>query len=357
MKSIKYTLFTILLLGASYKGAKTQTYYPATFLLPDGQSWTMNIYNHTSATVNTPKGNSVSVLLFGDDWTSFQKNDMKNAILNYYDDRIIFEEEATTMYNCHAYAWGGGTTYWMNPPNQAQYWSDGSYVSITSTPPVGSKVRYVSDDHSAVTTTTVGYFSSKWGPGPQFKHLIADNPYDAKTLTYYIPRPILTVPSCLCSNLGLSVSVVLAPTGFTWNKSTNINLSDTTGTPVTAYAVGGSGTGWISVMLGNDELVKYNNISVAGSIVSGDFSDGGAWQPLYTVNWVGGNTVTAKIDYPGTNTYSWSLISSSGYVSWSGSSTILSFDMSSATAATFRVTVNRISPCTGSVTSDFNFIK
>lgn len=109
-------------------------------------------------------------------------------------------------------------------------------------------------------------------------------------------------------------------------------------------------------MLGNEELVRYN-LSVAGTQVSEDFADGGAWQPLYTVNWIGGNTVTAKIDYPGTNTYSWSLLSSSGYVPWSGSGTMLSFDVSSTTSATFRVTVNRISPCTGSVTTDYTFNK
>ena len=171
---------------------------------------------------------------------------------------------------------------------------------------------------------------------------------------------ISSTSSILCpSPAGASVSVINAPPGFTWGKSSNINLSSNIGNPVAATAAGASGAGWISIMLGGAELGRLD-VSVAGTIVSGEFVAGtGSWQPLYTVNHVpsSAGSVTVALDYPGTNTYSWSLVSSTGSVPWTSTADVLSFDMSSATAATFRVTVNRISPCTGSVTSDFNFIK
>ena len=360
MKLIKYMLFTILLLGVSYVSAQTQ-YCTPTYMV-DGKPYRICAYYNISATVNTPVGKPVSVLQwYSDDWTSSQKNDLKNGYMKMYSG-LTFESEATAKYNCHAYAWAGGTTYWMNPPNQAQYWNDYSYVEITTPPPVGAKVRYTADDHSAVTTSTAGEFSSKWGAGPRFKHPIANSPYTATTgsLEYYVRPAITCSSSILCpSPAGASVSVINAPPGFTWGKSDNINLSSTTGTPIIASAGGGSGAGWMSVKVGSAEVVRYN-LSVAGTVVSGEFVAGtGSWQPLYTVNHVpsSAGSVTATLDYPGTNTYSWSLVSSSGSVPWTNSGDILSFDMSSATAVTFRVTVNRISPCTGSVTSDFNFIK
>ena len=57
----------------------------------------------------------------------------------------------------------GGTTIWMNDPDQAQYWSDESYVLVTNYPPLGAKVHYTANDHSAITIYPTGYFSSKWG--------------------------------------------------------------------------------------------------------------------------------------------------------------------------------------------------
>ena len=228
MKSIRYIFTAILLLGAGYISAQDcgtvglilPPSYPD---YPNGKPWSMTVCI-TPATVHTPKGNPVPVYQMSNEWTSSEKNDMKSVCLNYYGDRITFEAEATTKYNCHAYAWDGGTTYWMNPPNQAAYWNDGSYVKISTTPPAGAKVRYTASDHSAILTSMAGEFSSKWGPGPQFRHSIDDSPFlvtnPTTDLEYYVipipPIPIsISGPAKVCVNSSASFSVNNAPTGYT----------------------------------------------------------------------------------------------------------------------------------------------
>ena len=107
---------------------------------------------------------------------------MKNAALTYYGGRITFEAEATGKYNCHAYAWAN-TNVWIQPPEQKKYWTDHSYVELNNSTGA-TKVSYGSVDHSAVTTSTANYFSSKWSGGPQFKHSINDSPYLPTDLHY-----------------------------------------------------------------------------------------------------------------------------------------------------------------------------
>lgn len=102
--------------------------------------------------------------------------------------RAIYRGEATTTYNCHAYAWsvsGGGEKYWMNSPNDDKYWTDGSYIQTNEADPKATKVSYASDDHSAVISTPSAYFISKWGSLCLMKHTAADCPYNSSTLKYY----------------------------------------------------------------------------------------------------------------------------------------------------------------------------
>jgi len=135
---------------------------------------------------STPNCNPVTVLSFiGTDYTTMQKNDLKNFWLNDYSYRITFEADATYTYNCHAYAWAGSTQVWMNKPEETKYWSDGSYILLPSSS-TATKVWFGVNDHSAITTNTTNYFSSKWGPSPRFTHLINDCPYyDSNQITYY----------------------------------------------------------------------------------------------------------------------------------------------------------------------------
>lgn len=89
-------------------------------------------------------------------------------------------EEATSTYNCHAYAWHiseGGNRVWIGyytATAEDIYWQDGSYIEVTS-PIKGDKVVYVNDNHSAVTTSENGIVISKWGQWPLLKHSIYDS--------------------------------------------------------------------------------------------------------------------------------------------------------------------------------------
>jgi len=102
-------------------------------------------------------------------------------------------------------------------------------------------------------------------------------------------------------------------------------------------------------------------VYVYGNVISGQFAAGmNGWQPLYTVNFLQDNPVTVNVSYPGSNTYSWSLLYSNGYVPWYGYGTQLSFDLGTgypvSTSATFRITVTRSAPCSGTVIADYTFI-
>lgn len=150
-------------------------------------SFTLQGQTYQDKTIYTPNGTAITAFeLVSGDYSSSDKEYLKNYWLNYYSNRIIFISEATRSYNCHAYAWHvseGGIKVWINTPDDDKYWDDGSYISASSSD--GTKVSFSSDDHSAITTSQSGYFQSKWGPSPLFKHAINDCPYNSSTLNYY----------------------------------------------------------------------------------------------------------------------------------------------------------------------------
>ncbi len=81
-------------------------------------------------------------------------------------------EEATSTYNCHAYAWHiseGGNRVWIGyytATAEDIYWQVGSYIEVTN-PIKGDKVVYVNDNHSAVTTSIIASkaSSAEFGKG------------------------------------------------------------------------------------------------------------------------------------------------------------------------------------------------
>lgn len=157
------------------------------------------VYSNT--TIYTSKGTAVSALkLTGGELSSSEKNELKNEWLNNYNNRIIFKGEATSAYNCHAYAWycsEGNSYVWINTPGDDAFWNDGSFVQTTNTAGKDCKVSFLNDDHSAVTSSRSGYLISKWGHDSLFEHSINDCPYNSSGLRYYTyPDPTYnTVPS------------------------------------------------------------------------------------------------------------------------------------------------------------------
>jgi len=238
---------------------------------------TNDCINPTYKSINifTPNISPVTVLQWvNTDWSQNTKTDMVDFYQRQYSKRLTFEDDATVKYNCHSWAWAGGTTYWMNTPEEKKYFSstDQSYIPTTSTL-IATKVWFGSADHSANTTSSSGYFSSKWGAAPRFTHAINDCPYSTASLTYFIRTPTITGPKDVCTSYcPQTFTVTNAPAGFTWDKSSNITLSGS-GTSVTAYAPGGGYSGWISVNYNGTELVRHNLV-ISSSAPVFDYIDG-----------------------------------------------------------------------------------
>ena len=224
-------------------------------------------YN-SSITVSTPNGNPVTAKIFtGKDYTSNEKNDLKNYWLSQYNRRITFESDATYTYNCHAYAWSENTSIWIDQPNQSNYWNDLSYVELTN-PSSATKVSYgTADDHSAITTNTPNYFSSKWGSSPRFTHHYNDAPYLPTDLHYY-SFPYVIGPTTVCSsNSTFFVNNTLSSSySVSWTSSGNLNITSTNFNTATVTAVSGS-TGrsaWVRATItksGKSTIVQQNNIT------------------------------------------------------------------------------------------------
>jgi hypothetical protein len=132
-------------------------------------------------TIYTPNETPIiAQKLIAGEFSEWEKQEIKNYCLNYYDYRIVFISEATRSYNCHAYAWyitEGGDKVWINTPDDDLFWNDGSYILSSSS--VGTKVSFPSDDHSAITTNLQGVYESKWGSAPVFRHTKDDCPYNS----------------------------------------------------------------------------------------------------------------------------------------------------------------------------------
>jgi len=189
--------------------------------------------------VYTPKNSSVQALkLVSGDFTSQQKTDSKNYWLTVYNNRIVFEAEATLKYNCHAFAWisvtepfDQDTEVCIIAPHHNVFWTDNSYIEVTN-PSIATHVSfggpcsvyypllndYINCDHSARTTSTLNYFSSKWGPSPRFRHHKDDCPYSTQDLHYYARLKINGPDLVPCSG-NITFSTTPTPTSITWSAS------------------------------------------------------------------------------------------------------------------------------------------
>jgi len=123
--------------------------------------------------------------------------EMPEALIAYWDNEAqeafpnaILLSSSSTTYNCHGYAWyvsEGGSTVWINGPNQLLFGADGSYGMVQGEAP-NEKVSYIGADHSAITTSTSEVYISKWGAEPLMEHYWLDCPYavEASAYAYYV---------------------------------------------------------------------------------------------------------------------------------------------------------------------------
>lgn len=152
--------------------------------------------------VKTPRGTKVMVIVKVYEFNSREKRDRDDYVKRAYP-KALMESGSSRRYNCHSFAWhsqSSSNTYWIPNPYDDLYWTDKSYVPITSASaesgipkevPKRSKVSYPSaSDHSAIKISDVE-LRSKWGDGPVMWHKPDYSPYTCTgkrcktTLTYY----------------------------------------------------------------------------------------------------------------------------------------------------------------------------
>lgn len=146
-----------------------------------------------SYTVYTPKGTAVQVDKSAERLSSAEKVAADNYVATQYSSAVLLSS-ATSIYNCHSYAWYSQSTsnpYWMNYPNS--YMTDGSYSQRSGSPSVGDKVYYSTsgNEHTGVVTSlgrlTGFYVTSKWGQLGLVQHYYTTCPYyvNDSALRYY----------------------------------------------------------------------------------------------------------------------------------------------------------------------------
>ncbi len=206
-------------------------------------------------TIKTPMGQTVNVISNWDTTPliALWESQAAQWIINNSSDAQK-KGPATSHYNCHAYAWhisegGSSINRWINQtndddsPNLSKYWTNDAYVP-TSTPDNHQKLFYASDDHSAITTDTLGWVKSKWGWWGLYEHSIAKCPFDSGDLHYYkLVNPSVYVPSSTLCNSSQQTVSESSFTDITLNYDWNVSgpLTEVSGDGSAAYTVA-SGT-------------------------------------------------------------------------------------------------------------------
>ena len=223
-------------------------------LITEDQATQINRY---LSTVYTPKGNSVVVSIRPEYLSQEEKELFAYDAIHNYDAIIV--AEATSTYNCHAYAWHmyeghSNDSVWMNDPSL--YWIDGSYSEIESESS-SEKIVY-SGNHSAIRINSTTY-ESKWGTFPLVRHH-PDNvptiylPYEQKK--YYKHDFSILGPLHLCNQESYSIAINAS---IQWRVS-NPNIS----------IINGQGTNNVTLQNTGSycKFTLYADIYADGSLVT-----------------------------------------------------------------------------------------
>lgn len=145
--------------------------------------------------------------------------------------------EASSTYNCHAYAWhlreGNTNNVWINnvygnpdlegcfatTNNIDTYWSNtlGCFVEVLEYQ--AEKIHYYCGDHSAVKSYVAGKYESKWGQLPVVKHFPNQVPYSHPERRRYYAKPYISGPSQICNQETYSVNYLPSCDSINWSVS------------------------------------------------------------------------------------------------------------------------------------------
>jgi hypothetical protein len=146
--------------------------------------------------IYTPLGSPVSTWVTCEEDISWREflDDYYSSTYPNAEMIIVYDGVSSTRtFNCHGYAWlrvEQGIDRWLGyysgNTDPDIYMTDGSYTQVPSETFPGKVFWPKSDDHSAITTEQPGWFISKWGLCPLFKHHWDDQPYGTAGLKYYV---------------------------------------------------------------------------------------------------------------------------------------------------------------------------
>lgn len=219
----------------------------------------------------TCKGTAISSLTLSEftptEITAY--NNAANAQYAYLG--VTFLDNSSQQYNCHSYAWhlreGNTNRVWINnayendsDPNNCYpqtynihtYWTDGCFVQVCNEADA-DKVHYYCGDHSAVKSTThPGYYESKWGPLPVYRHTLLGVAYNSPSShNFYASTKITGDLFSLCTGTRTFSVKNISGASYTWTYSSNITaVSGVNSYQFTVQRNGSStGTGWVEVSI------------------------------------------------------------------------------------------------------------
>lgn len=148
-----------------------------------------------AGTYNTTGGKSIPLYSADREYTTAEKNSLKNAMASYMSENNITASlisPASAKYNCHSFAWydtSYSNPYWIDSPDIRSIFSDSTCTRISSSSvAVNDIIVYYNSNftealHSGVVhsiTNGTVKIKSKWGPYGVYLHTRANVPDDYK---------------------------------------------------------------------------------------------------------------------------------------------------------------------------------
>lgn len=223
-------------------------------------------------TIHTPTNASVEALVIPEEspailaaWESQAAKWISDHGYSNYDFRI---GPASATYNCHSYAWhksDGGNTVWMNKNDQnsqvnvAKYWTGSTYTYSTTNQLSGTKVFLETGDHSMIVApNNSGWYQSKWGNWPLYRHTLTTHPYNMTNPQYF--KINVNGSSFVCSGNQNSYNTLgILNASYDW-VGEYITISGT-GSSITGTG-NGNGNGNLKVSI----LSSYSGTTICGTL-------------------------------------------------------------------------------------------
>ncbi len=316
------------------------------------------IYYSTGPTVYTCRGGQIATIIPNRELNTNEKASALASLINpngqFYYLGITASDiisEASSTYNCHAYAWhlreGNTNKVWINNTygysdfegclattnNLDTYWSNtlGCFIEVLESQ--AEKIHYYCGDHSAVKSYVEGKYDSKWGQFPVVRHSPNQVPYSHPDRRKYYAKPYISGISLICNQSTYSINNLPTGATVTWSSSPNNLIShSTSGHPITVTK---TGNGQVTLT-----ALINQGITISKNIWLGSPSTPTIIGPQHVeVGGMGSYSASVLGDF--NTTYQWSVSPSSYTIYSSGANATIYFNAQSD----YTITVSATNAC------------